>query len=52
MKNNKAAGALIVCSGGVDSVTALYWAKRRYKRVEHKEAFDIAGVKDETIYEA
>jgi 7-cyano-7-deazaguanine synthase len=26
--------ALVVCSGGVDSVTALYWAKRRYKRVE------------------
>jgi 7-cyano-7-deazaguanine synthase len=26
--------ALVVCSGGVDSVTALYWARRRYKRVE------------------
>ena len=25
--------ALVVCSGGVDSVTALYWAKRRYTRV-------------------
>lgn len=26
--------ALVVCSGGVDSVTALYWAQRRYSRVE------------------
>ena len=26
--------ALVVCSGGLDSVTALYWAKCRYKRVE------------------
>ena len=52
MKNNKAAGALVVCSGWIDSVTALYWAKRRYKRVERKEAFAIGGVKDETVYEA
>ena len=34
MKKAKGEGALVVCSGGVDSVTALYWAKRRYKRVE------------------
>lgn len=35
MKNRKhESSALVVCSGGVDSVTALYWAKRRYKRVE------------------
>lgn len=35
MKNAKhETSALVVCSGGVDSVTALYWAKRRYKRVE------------------
>lgn len=34
MKDKKASGALVVCSGGVDSVTALYWARRRYKRVE------------------
>lgn len=35
MKNTKhEKSALVVCSGGVDSVTALYWAKSRYKRVE------------------
>ena len=27
MKNNKAAGAIVVCSVGVDSITALYWAR-------------------------
>lgn len=32
MKRNRS--ALVVCSGGVDSVTALYWAKTRYARVE------------------
>lgn len=26
--------ALVICSGGVDSTVALYWAKTRYKRVE------------------
>lgn len=34
MKKKNNTSALVVCSGGVDSVTALYWAKRRYKRVE------------------
>lgn len=34
-KTNKTEqSALVVCSGGLDSVTALYWAKSRYKRVE------------------
>lgn len=31
--SNKNSSALVVCSGGVDSVTALYWAKTRYSRV-------------------
>ena len=33
MKKTKKS-ALVVCSGGVDSVTAIYWAKTRYERVE------------------
>lgn len=31
--NTSKKSVLVVCSGGVDSVTALYWAKCRYNRV-------------------
>lgn len=34
MSKRKPSGALVVCSGGMDSATALYWARARYKRVE------------------
>ena len=30
----KSGSALVVCSGGLDSTVALYWATARYKKVE------------------
>ena len=33
-ESRKGKSALVLCSGGVDSVTALYWAKRRYDCIE------------------
>ena len=29
----KSKSALVVCSGGLDSTCALYWARKRYKRI-------------------